>query len=100
GLNSNAPIMRKAGWSYKKRVLILIAAIGIIRLILAFTVQLGNDESYYWLYSQHLKSNYFDHPPMVALWIRATTLNLWLQDHPGFVRLGSVISCGIATWFM
>ena len=86
--------------SYKKSVLILIAAIGIFRLILAFTIQLGNDESYYWLYSQHLKSNYFDHPPMVALWIRTTTLNLWLQNYPGFIRLGSVISSCVATWFM
>jgi len=78
--------MNAAGWSYKKKVLILIAAIGIFRLIIAFTVQLGNDESYYWLYSQHLKTNYFDHPPMVAFLIRATTLNLWLQNYPGFIR--------------
>ncbi len=92
--------MKISGSSYKKKVLVLIAVIGIFRLILAFTIQLGNDESYYWLYSQHLKSNYFDHPPMVALWIRATTLNLWLQNYPGFIRLGSVISCGIATWLM
>ncbi len=92
--------MQTANWSYQKKVLILIAAICLLRLILAFTVQLGNDESYYWLYSQHIKSNYFDHPPMVALWIRATTLNLWLQNYPGFIRLGSVISCALATWFM
>ena len=92
--------MKSVDWSYRKKVLTLIASIGILRLILAFTVQLGNDESYYWLYSQHLKSNYFDHPPIIALWIRATTLNLWLQDYPGFIRLGSVISCCVATWFM
>ena len=60
-------IMNTTAWTYRKKVLTLIAAIGILRLILAFTVQLGNDESYYWLYSQHLKSNYFDHPPMIAL---------------------------------
>lgn len=91
--------MNATSWSYKKKVLILIAAIGIFRLIIAFTVQLGNDESYYWLYSQHLKLNYFDHPPMVAFLIRVTTLNLWLQN-AGFIRLGSVLSCCIATWFM
>src|SRR5215471_16725130 len=92
--------MKFSGWSYKQKVLLLITAIGILRLILAFIVQLSNDESYYWLYSQHLKWNYFDHPPMIALWIRATTLNLWLQNYSGFIRLGSVISCSIATWFM
>ena len=86
--------------SYKKNVLLLIILFSIARLIVAFTIQLGNDESYYWLYSQHLKSNYFDHPPMIALWIRASTLNLWLQNYPGFIRLGSVLSCSLATWFM
>src|SRR5215831_4606290 len=92
--------MQTSDWSYKKKVVLLILAFGFIRLILAFIIQLGNDESYYWLYSQHIKSNYFDHPPMIALWIRATTLNLWLQNFPGFIRLGSVISCCIASWFM
>lgn len=92
--------MQISQWCYKKKTLLLIFTFGFIRLILAFIVQLGNDESYYWLYSQHIKSNYFDHPPMIALWIRATTLNLWLQNYPGFIRLGSVISCCIASWLM
>src|SRR6478752_1508904 len=97
---SGDTIMKFPHWSYKQKVLLLIAATGMIRLTLAFIVDLGNDESYYWLYSQHLKTNYFDHPPMVALWIRITTLNLFLQDYPGFIRLGSVFSCCVATWFM
>jgi len=92
--------MQTTDWPYKRKVLTLIAVCGIIRLIFAFTVQLANDESYYWLYSQHLKLNYFDHPPMIALWIRISTLNLWLQNYTGFIRLSSVISCSIATWFM
>lgn len=92
--------MQTSIWSYKKKALVLIFAFGFIRLILAFIVQLGNDESYYWLYSQHIKSNYFDHPPMIALWIRTSTLNLHLQNYPGFVRFGSVISVCIASWFM
>ncbi len=29
------------------------------------------DESYYWVWSQHLAWGYFDHPPMIALFIRA-----------------------------
>lgn len=92
--------MQETVSTYNKKVLILVAAVGVIRLILAFTVQLGNDESYYWLYSQHLKLNYFDHPPMIALWIRISTLNLWLQNYAGIIRLSSVISCCIATWLM
>ncbi len=86
--------------SYKKNVLLLILLFSIVRLIVAFTIELGNDESYYWFYSQHLKLNYFDHPPMVALWIRIFTLNLSLQNFPGFIRLGSVIGSALSTWFM
>jgi 4-amino-4-deoxy-L-arabinose transferase-like glycosyltransferase len=86
--------------SYKKNVLLLILLFSIVRLIVAFTVDLGNDESYYWFYSQHLKLNYFDHPPMVALWVRIFTLNLSLQNFPGFIRLGSVVGCALSTWFM
>ena len=86
--------------NYKKKVFWLIIILSVLRLVFAFWVELANDESYYWLYSQHLKWNYFDHPPMIALWIRFFTLNLWLQHYPGFLRLGSVVSCAASTWFM
>ena len=86
--------------NYKKSVLFLILIFSVLRLIFAFTVELANDESYYWLYSQHIKSNYFDHPPMIALWLRIFTLNLSLQHYVGFLRLGSIVSCAIATWFI
>ncbi len=88
------------GWSYRQRVFLLMIAFSVIRLIIAFTVELGNDESYYWLYSQQLKWNYFDHPPMVAVWIRLFTLNLSLQQYAGFLRLGSVAGCALSTWFI
>jgi 4-amino-4-deoxy-L-arabinose transferase-like glycosyltransferase len=32
------------------------------------------DEAYYWVWSHALAPGYFDHPPMVALWIRLGTL--------------------------
>ncbi len=86
--------------NYKKCVLWLIIFFSVLRLIFAFTIELANDESYYWLYSLHIKPNYFDHPPMIAIWIRIFTLNFLLPQSPGFLRLGSVISCAIASWFM
>ncbi len=30
-----------------------------------------NDESYYWVYSNFLDWGYFDHPPMIAVLIKA-----------------------------
>jgi hypothetical protein len=82
---------------YKNQLLLLIIISSLVRLIVASVVELGNDEVYYWTYAQHLQWNYFDHPPMVAIWIRAFTANLSLQQFEVFVRLGSIVSCAAAT---
>ncbi|WP_157580899.1 ArnT family glycosyltransferase [Segetibacter koreensis] len=71
----------------------------MLRLIVASTVELGNDEAYYWTYAQHLQWNYFDHPPMVGWLIRLTTANLLLHTEL-FVRLGAVISSAICTFLI
>ncbi|MEP6711576.1 MAG: glycosyltransferase family 39 protein [Ferruginibacter sp.] len=85
---------------YKKKVVLLIIFFSVARCITGYSVELGNDESYYWLYSQHLQWNYFDHPPMVALMARFFTANLLLQDHLIFLRLGSIVGCALSTWFI
>ncbi|SDT48596.1 Dolichyl-phosphate-mannose-protein mannosyltransferase [Mucilaginibacter mallensis] len=41
-----------------------------LNIIQAYTLELHADEAYYWLYSRFLDWGYFDHPPMVALFIR------------------------------
>lgn len=53
----------------------LSALIGLtaLRLILAATIPLSPDEAYYWIWSVYPQPGYFDHPPMVAYWIRAGT---------------------------
>ncbi|MFI5158725.1 MAG: ArnT family glycosyltransferase [Sphingobacteriales bacterium] len=42
----------------------------ILNIIQGYTLELHADEAYYWLYSRFLDWGYFDHPPMVALFIR------------------------------
>ncbi len=37
-----------------------------IRLVLAATLPVGDDEAYYWEWSRHLAAGYVDHPPAVA----------------------------------
>ena len=44
-----------------------------LRFVLAATANLAEDEAYYWLWSTHLAAGYYDHPPMIAYWIRAGT---------------------------
>lgn len=42
-----------------------------VNLIQATFTGLTNDEAYYWMYSQHLDYGYFDHPPAIAVIIKA-----------------------------
>jgi len=86
--------------SYRKKTFFLIGSLFCIRLFLAFVLELGNDEAYYWLYSQYWQWNYFDHPPIVAVWIRLFTANLSLEQYEGFLRLGSVAGCALSGWFL
>src|SRR5688572_576017 len=43
----------------------------LINLIQAGFTELFDDEAYYWIYSRFPEWGYFDHPPMVALLIKA-----------------------------
>lgn len=45
----------------------------VSNFLIAGNVELAFDEAYYWIYSEHLAWGYFDHPPMVALFIKAGT---------------------------
>lgn len=51
-----------------------LLALTALRLALAGYLPLTPDENYYFLWAQHLQPGYYDHPPMVALWIKAGTL--------------------------
>lgn len=46
----------------------------IINVIQATFMDLHSDEAYYWMYSKFLDWGYFDHPPMVALFIKTGDL--------------------------
>lgn len=61
----------------------------LINLIQSARSELHYDESYYWVFSRFLDWGYYDHPPMVALFIRLGSLLL-----PGElgVRLVSVLT--------
>ncbi|WP_158240626.1 ArnT family glycosyltransferase [Telmatospirillum siberiense] len=46
-----------------------LLAIFLLRLTVAGLAPLSSDEAYYWQWTRPLQLSYFDHPPMVALWI-------------------------------
>jgi 4-amino-4-deoxy-L-arabinose transferase-like glycosyltransferase len=53
---------------------LVILALVALRLVAAAWTPLTFDEAYYWMWSKHLAGGYYDHPPMVALVIRAGTM--------------------------
>jgi len=54
--------------------LYLLGAILVTNLLQAYFTELIFDEAYYWYYSKNIAWGYFDHPPMVAWMIKASSL--------------------------
>ncbi len=86
--------------AYAYKSLWIVCFFIVFKSILSFFLNLGNDESYYLTYAKQLQINYFDHPPMVAIWIKVFTGNLALQDHLFFIRFGSLVACAISSFFI
>lgn len=55
----------------RKHRLIFYVSWLLINLIQASSTELIDDEAYYWIYSRFPDWGYFDHPPAIALLIRA-----------------------------
>ncbi|HEY4043201.1 MAG TPA: glycosyltransferase family 39 protein, partial [Rhodopila sp.] len=75
-----------------------LAAVTLVRLVVAAILPLAPDETYYWIWSQALAAGYLDHPPMVALWIRAGTL--LLGPTALGVRLLGPFAAALASWML
>jgi 4-amino-4-deoxy-L-arabinose transferase-like glycosyltransferase len=91
--------MIKSSQGEIKKYLTILLVPFLIKCILASTTELTNDEAYYWTYAQHLQWSYFDHPSMIALMIRISTINLLLQNE-FFLRLGPMLCGAISTWLI
>ncbi len=75
-----------------------LAALTLVRLAVASAMPLSADEAYYWTWSTALAPGYLDHPPMVALWIRAGTA--LLGDTALGVRLLAPLSAAAGSWLL
>jgi hypothetical protein len=86
--------------SPRSAVLLLIAVTGLVRLIPALGLGLGNDEAYHFLYATHPALSYYDHPPMMA-WVEKVGLAL-----PGAattklgLRIGFIALFAGSTWVL
>ncbi len=86
-------------FNYKNSLFKLLVFTTLLKCFLAYNIEFGNDEVYYWTYALHLQASYFDHPPLVAFFIRFFTLNLKLNNEL-FVRLTAILGSAINTWLI
>ena len=83
--------------SSDKTVLYFLLVWGLVNLLQSYFTELHPDEAYYWLYSRFLDWGYFDHPPMVALFIRAGDS---LFHNELSLRLLTVFSSTFSWWVL
>ncbi len=80
----------------KQKLVLLIVISTLIRLLLGSSIQLGNDEVYYWTYARYPDWSHFDHPPMVGFFEQLFSLNLFFESELA-LRLGFIISGTLST---
>jgi len=88
--------------NFRIRKVLLISVIlisALIRGFFAFSLELGNDEVYYWTYAVWPDLSHFDHPPMVGFTIQAFSLDLYFQSEL-FIRMGSVVLGTVNTYLI
>jgi len=83
----------------KKILFLLILISFFLRLFLAYTFELGNDEVYYWTYALFPDLSHFDHPPMVGFFIQLFSFNLTFRSEV-FIRLAAVVVGTINTYLI
>ncbi|WP_146166556.1 glycosyltransferase family 39 protein [Mucilaginibacter yixingensis] len=69
----------------------------ILNIIQAATLEVHPDEAYYWLYSRFMDWGYFDHPPMVAIFIRVG--DAIMHNELG-LRLVTVLVSPLSIWLL
>lgn len=74
----------------------LVVILTILRFATAAYLPLSFDEAYFWLWSRRLAISYFEHPPLIALAIRAGTAVF--GDTSFGVRLVPLLASVVASW--
>ncbi len=79
----------------RKLFLILLAVWFIVNLLQALFMEVMSDESYYGLFGRYLARGYYDHPPMVALLTRLSSIlfngNLGIRFFTVMLQIGTLI---------
>jgi hypothetical protein len=82
-----------------KSLILLLSVSALLRGFLAYFLEFGNDEVYYWTYAMYPDWSHFDHPPMVGWFIQLFSCNL-LFTSEFFLRLSSVVCMTANTYLI
>jgi len=69
----------------------------LLNFLQGYFTRLFEDEAYYYIWSKDLAFGYFDHPPLVALWVKLSSF--FFQNELG-VRFFSILSFTVLLLFM
>ncbi|WP_373035458.1 ArnT family glycosyltransferase [Sulfurimonas sp.] len=81
----------------KRNAYVIIIVLAFFSAIYNAFLPLHGDEAYYWMWSHHLQTGYYDHPPFIAYMIYLT--NFISQAEWG-VRLVNVFSMSISALYI
>lgn len=88
--NRGRPLVQGMSRRQLAGVVLLVAAMTLLRVIYAGSLDLRTDEAYYWTWSKESVLSFLDHPPMIAWFIRFGTAIL--GDTTLGVRLGGIVA--------
>jgi hypothetical protein len=80
-----------------KYILYFLLGWTVLNVLQASTLGVHSDEAYYWVYSRFLDWGYYDHPPMVALFIRIG--DSLLQNELG-LRLMTIVTSTCSVYML
>jgi 4-amino-4-deoxy-L-arabinose transferase-like glycosyltransferase len=90
--HSSAPRWRPGTLAF-----VAVAASLALHILLSGLVSLSPQEAYYWQYARHLDLSYYDHPPLAAWTIRATTAIFGQGERA--VRLAAAVHAALFALF-
>ncbi len=74
-----------------------LAIFFVINILQGYFTLLFEDEAYYWVWSKNMAWGYFDHPPLVAVWVKIGTL---LFDNELGIRFFSAVSFSVMLYLI
>lgn len=81
----------------QKYLLPIVIFIFIVNSIQGNYTELLPDEAYYWVYSKYMNWGFFDHPPLVAVWVKISD---FLFNNEMGVRFFSAVSFSLLVYLL